>query len=414
MHFRVTIAENMSFIFLPLVLYVTKRFIENKFKLKYFFFLSISISLFILTHQPTFLAAFPIIVTYAIVKWLKLKKKKIKQVLLYFCSILLGLVYTAFYWLPILFESQYIHQTFVKNEVSYVPFEQLIFSTWRYGFLFQGHKGELSFIVGYTQWLIIILSIYLIYKKRFSQKYRHLLFYFLISFFIYFFMIQSISQPLWKVIPLASNLQFSYRLLVEIAFLTAAIAAVVAKTINKNKIVFIICFITIFYTILNWGNRKSLPDILDTQLKNTLLYGPTITGLYEPTAPQWFDPEKIDMRNRPKHHLEIIEGKGSIVELTRRSTMHEYLISADSQVVLKENTYYFPGWVVLVNNKLHQFTYTDSKFPGIVMLRLKKGTYKVNVVFTDTPIRKYSKWATIASVLITLISCLFIDKKRER
>lgn len=410
MHFRVTIAENLSFLFLPLILLLIKKHFDKKNTFLLYIGIALTISLFILSHQPTFLTSLPLIVIYSIFKWQK--SKNFKKLLLLSLSIIFGFIYSAFFWIPIIAEARYIHQSILNNVVTFYPLSKFLFSPWRLGFLFQGPYGELAFIIGYTQLFVLGVCTYLLIARKITFVKQPFIYRSIILFAFYLFMTQSISAPIWNFIPYISNLQFSYRLMVQIVFLTSVMAAALTTIIRTKKTILIICFITIIYTVLNWGNRGMVPYIDDNFLKNHLKYGPTITGKYEPTAPIWVDPNKISFTNRPKKHMEIISGSGEIIELNRKSTNHEYIINASSNLELKENTFYFPGWVVLVNNKPYKFTYNNKEYPGIIIFNLGKGQHHVSIKFTDTNIRSYSFWISVFSVIITLIivTCSILKK----
>ena len=54
---------------------------------------------------------------------------------------------------------------------------------------------------------------------------------------------------------------------------------------------------------------------------------------------------------RQKTNLEILSGKGLVKEIKRTQIDHQYIVEADTSLMLSENTYYFPGWKIYVNNK---------------------------------------------------------------
>jgi len=103
--------------------------------------------------------------------------------------------------------------------------------------------------------------------------------------------------------------------------------------------------------------------------------------------------------------LEILKGSGEYKEISRTTTFHEYILNAKSDVTIKENTLYFPGWNVLVNNHPQRFYYINKKYPGIIILSLPKGIYKVTVTFTNTPIQKFSRMIS----LLTLFGLIIIS-----
>ena len=48
----------------------------------------------------------------------------------------------------------------------------------------------------------------------------------------------------------------------------------------------------------------------------------------------------------PTKHIEFLKGEGQFVQLTQKQRLHEYVLVADNDVLILENTNYFPGWEV--------------------------------------------------------------------
>ncbi len=409
MHFRVTIAENLSFVFLPLALLATKRIIEKNNK-KWFFFLSASIALLILSHQAISLMFFPILLSYSIFILLR-KKKKIKNLLYFSTSILSGFLLSSFYWLPIIFLAKFTQQGANPTPISFPQLTDLLYSPWRFGLLFQGHKGELSYLIGYTQLFILIFSIYLAIKNKLDKKYKGLLTFFLLTSVIIFLMITPLSKPMWDITPFLRYSQFSTRLLVPLSLCISILAGIVTRKINKNWFFAMICFFTIFYTILNWGNRRTIPEITDNSLKREFNLKPDVSGL-EPTSPIWADLNKSKLRIKSKSNIEILNGDATIKEVSRNPIFHSYKINAKSDIEIKENTLFFPGWIVIANNNFIPVNYKNRYSPGVVTFRLTKGEYNVGVKFVDLPIIYFSKLLSLTSLAIFILYLLIPKKLR--
>lgn len=408
-HFRVSIAENLSFVFLPLCLLAAKKTIEEGGR-KWFVTLSVSVELLILSHQAISIMFAPIILAYSIFTWTR--NNKLKNIIYCFISILFGFLISSFYWLPIIFLAKFTQQGLNPTAISFPNLTELIYSPWRFGFLFQGHKGELSYLIGYTQLFIVSISIYLIIKNKVDKKLKNLLLFFLVTFAILIFMILPISKPIWEATPLLKYSQLSTRLLVLLALCISVIAGIVVKKINKNSFIFLLCLFTIFSTILNWGNRRTIPNIQDDYLKQEFNIKPDIGGM-EPSSPIWANLEKSKLRVKPKSNIEITGGKAQVLEILRTPIHHEYLINAESEIEVKENTLFFPGWKATINNKPHVINYTNPQSPGVITFKFNKGFYKINVEYVDLPIIIFSEYLSIVSLAAILIYTFFPLKIRN-
>ncbi|MBI2031154.1 MAG: hypothetical protein HYT08_00925 [Candidatus Levybacteria bacterium] len=406
MHFRVSIGELASFALLPFsFLFVHKLLIK---KSSIIFILAvISLFLLFLANPAISFICIILIAIYAIFICIQKKERKIIDVIYLIPALLFSLGLSAFYWMPVIFESKFTHQAIYVSQISFVKFQELLYSSWRYGFLFQGPKGELSFLIGYVQILVIALCIYLLIKNQFTKIRKSNVMFYLILLLSLFFLLLPISSFVWDKISILKNFQFTYRLLLFVSFITAVLAGILATKINK-KIILFICLLAILQTILNWGNRRTIPQINDSVLSSQLPMSTSAGEGFQPAAPKWIDPDNPWQKNIPNNHLEVLRGKAEITELERISTRHEYRVNVSYISNFKENTLYFPNWQVTANNKILPINFTDPKYPGVITFQLEPGSYKIIVEFKNTIVRNSSNTLSGVSFLILFLYLLSI------
>lgn len=406
LHFRVTIAETLSFVFLPLLFLLAKKIIIKP-TLVTLLAGAIAYALLILTHQIISLLFTPILCAYGLFLWFTRKKNTLLTLIYFFIMLGIGTFLSAFYWLPIIAESGYTQASLSRSVSSFTPLHELLYSQWRFGFLFQGHYGELGLIIGYTQLFVIAASVYLLIKNRVEKTKKYSLIFFLVLFFILIFLITPYSAILWETVPLIKYTQYSYRLLEFVAICTSIIAGIIVTVWNKNSFIVMLCFITVAYTILNWGNRRAVAEFNDTYLINQFKKKPDVGMYLEPSSPIWAHLTKSNLRVKPKAHIEILSGDAQIKEITRSSVRHTYVINAITDVKIKENTLFFPGWTLFVNDKPHTISYTNPQQPGVIHFSLNKGLYSVELVFRDTFYRTISAIISLMTVFLICIVLLF-------
>ena len=399
MHFRVDIGECMSFVFIPLCFMFIDRILEKK-KLIYVFLEAISLSLLILSHQAVSLFIFIFLCLYILINFIK--EKNVKVFILSIESIFLGLLLSMFYWLPVMFMGQFTH--FSSPPQIYLPqIWEFFISPWRNGLLFQGPTGQLSPVVGYTQWVIIVLSIIFVSKKNgLSKKNVFNLKIFLLFFFIVFILMTSYSSAIWNLFSFFKKIEFSTRLLSLEVFFTSVLAGVVITFINRRWFLIIISILAIGTTILNWGNRGTVPFANDQVLRSGLPLSTAAAEGLGPAAPKWTDPKKIWMDTLPKSNLEILRGKGNVVLTKKTNVLHQYKIISQSDLIVKENTVFFPGWNVKINNRQTKINYQDNKYPGIIIFDVPKGENTIEVYYENTDIVKFAR-------LVSLVTLIFIS-----
>ena len=423
MHFRVSVAQLITYPLIPLAFLFTYNITQTT-KLKWFFLLSITICLLIITHHVITFTIFPFLMIYGLL----INKVALKKIFFYFSSIILGILLASFYWVPLILESKYIYYT-DNPPLTFPLLHEFIYSPWMFGFLFQGHYGEYSYIIGYFHWIIIFISIMLVIAScinpvqrtlngllkqyvniKLNSDEKMLSVFLVVSFFIVFIIMQQFSRSLWNNIPFMKNFQYSFRLLIHASFFTSILAGLISLKIKNETVLKIVCLLVILTTILNWGHRKMLPWVNDSTFISGLLHSEVFE--LDPTMPRWVDIKSNDIRIPPVNHIELISGQARIKEIFRNSTKHEYIISTKSLSSIKENTFYFPGWKVFANNIEIPINYENKKHPGIITFNLGKGLHKIEVKFTQTRITTFARLLSLLAIILS--PCLFILFKLRR
>lgn len=366
LHFRTAAGEVMAFMVVPLVLLSIQK--------KSVVLTAITMWLLVLSHQVISLAVLPILVYYCFLKY--------KQGLV---GLVLGCLLAAHYWLPILVEGKFLIEAIHPDPMVYPKVWELVFSPWRYGLLFQGHQGELSPVIGYTQLLVVGLVIY----KKMAKVWLGL-------FLGYLFMITPWSAEIWRVTPLLKNFQFSSRLLAIETVLISILAAAVITKIPK-KIAYLLLGVTILYPILNWGNRRNIPEISDPQLIKNLPYLTYQTEGYVAST-KWFynggNPWEGKVWNVPLEGAQVTQG-------LRTAEIHDYGVEASRSGTLIENTWYFPGWVAYVDGRKTPVVNDE----GLIGFAVPEGKHDVSIRFENTADRNLGVAITVAMLgVLALLS----------
>ncbi len=410
-HFRGSVGEILSFVFIPILFLFTKKLIETNAR-KYFFLETLAVFSLILTHSSTTIISLPLAVCYAVIVWFRKKDKSIKDIVLFFASIIYGILLSTFYWLPALREVQYtwwVNTTFGD----FKPIAEYLYSPILYGFLFQGHQGEFRLIIGYFHLLAIFLAIFFLLKNKIDKNLKFLLLFLLLSFFILFFMLLSVSKPVWEHISLLHTFIVVWRLLVPIAFITSAIAGIVATKIKNIVLFTLVCFLVIVSTIPNWANRKMIPPPKDPFIHGSEFYTEYFekgNPIFEKSLKESQSLKINNVSSSPTQPIVFLKGEGEFAQLKRKQIQHEYVLYAKKDVVIRENTNYFPGWKVVANNKNIAINYKDIHNLGKITFKLKKGIYKIDVLFVDTPVIRTSQEISAIAFIIGLLFCIPIVK----
>lgn len=392
-HFRISVGMILSFVWIPLVFYFTKKSIDKP-EIKYIIVNAFCLSFLVMSHPNIALSVIPVLTGYTLIYSIKKSKIYFENLLMLGASLFLSFLYSSFYILPVMTEVKYTWSYLTQSTNDFKPFWDHFFTPSLFGLLFQGPNGEFYPLMGYAHIAAIFIAIIFLAKNIFSDIDKKVTYYYLLCFFVMFFMLQSISQPVWNNVPLLNTFILPWRLLIPIAFITSVIAGLIITKINNKKIVILIIVFTIGSTILNWGNRRAIPEDPSAYETHYSMY----TRFYDKNDPVSVNSAKKMLPNadkivlkRPISSLEVLNGSAKYKELERSFTKHSYIIYAKTNVKIRENTFYFPGWTIYANEKEIPLKFRDQNNYGIITFELPKGLHIVELKFLDTEVRFYSK-----------------------
>jgi hypothetical protein len=218
-------------------------------------------------------------------------------------------------------------------------------------------------------------------------------------------MMTPLSAFIWKAIPILNTAQFSTRLMLLLSFTISAISIYLVTMFKKLHIfIYLILAITIAYTVLNWGHRRIIPQITDSTLAANL---PKSTSEGEGyccmAQPKWTLPKAEWMSIVPSKHIEVVKGQGKIIEEYRLNNQHNFLTFSNQEMLIKENTWYFPGWNLSIDGKSTKIIYTNKNYPDIMFFQVPKGLHTVRLEYKDLPELFIAKVVSVLSLLTAIL-----------
>jgi hypothetical protein len=409
-HFRATLGESTIFLLVPLLfLFITKYSKENKFI--YLTFTTLFTSLIFLAHPLLASVFFGIAIFYIL--FINLKNKNKKPMLFQLLSLFGGVIVSIYTWSSFIIYAPYMFkaaESTVNISSQFYPFAEIIFSPWRYGLLFQGPKGELALIIGYAQVFVLIISIIMIILKKISKKIQAN-YIFWVSLCIFFILLMHpLSIFIWNHLNYQFfNMIIPYgRLSLAISFCISIIAGYFVLSFSnskiKNKFIYILLIITIGSTILNWGQRRVIPEINDSTLRKNVWNSSISDGPTYFIDTKWADKNNLWFSKKPSVPLEITKGKATVTQIKRTSTQHSYIVDAKTAIAIQENTLYFPGWSLKSNNKNIDI-YPGKR--GVIIGKLPQGKQEVELIYSDITVYAITKIISLVSFLGLLCTIIF-------
>lgn len=405
LYVRGAIGEHVAFVFPPLILFFVLKLSK---KFSYFNFLGGCLALFglLLSHNAISLMFLPFIIFYgSLLVWSSKKKREL--ILTYLGILFFGFGLSSFFLLPAFFEGKYTLRDIVtKGEYAmrFINLKDLIYGMWSYG-----GTGQFTTQIGLVQLVFVVLSPYFLFRLFNKNKQFFVLLTATLVYFLFGILLMlNFSRPIWEIITILQKFQFPWRLLSVVVFSTALLGGLIVYSLQKkwqNISVYLILILIIVSTF-NYWHASGYKTYSASHLEN-VYKGTTDTGESSPIWSIRF------MEKEPKSHIEIIEGEGKIQEEERKTTGHRYSIVADTNVRLRENTVYFPGWKVYSNGKEIPVEFQDRLNRGLITFNVPKGNSLITVKFEETKLRAVSNLITLFSLGVLVVFGFIFRKRNE-
>lgn len=364
---RGSVGEILSLAIIPFIFWQLER--------KSVFWLTIGIFFIILGHNTLAILFLILIFFYAGLD-IFVSKNRRQIALKYFTALFLGIGMASFFWIPAVYDLKYTY------------FSQIQISDWSKYF------ADLGLI---TPSLVVIVFIFLliIFKKIKIRTHRLTILFLTVSLFS-LFLATSISAFVWDIIP-SSFVQFPFRflslLIPSVAFLVACSVSVFNK---KNRI--ILTTVLIIIAIVSAFPFLS-PEIKSNKEDSFYSTNEATTTVKDEYMPIWVKDKPI---KRFDNKVEFING-GEVSNLIYDSKKIYFETSDQSSKIVKVNTIYYPGWIAKVNNSETNIMFDNPQ--GVMEIRLPKGNNRVELFFTETPLRMLSDlMSAFAFVLLIVVN----------
>lgn len=404
---RGTLGEALALGIFPWVFWSLYR-LKTKTKKEDLFLAGIMVAALILTHQLAAILSLPFIIL------LTFGYRQIK-------SVVLGVVLSAYYWVPVILEKKLIQESSPFNFYDHFPFiKQLIYSRFAWGASVEGIGDWMSFQVGFVNWLILIVSIlYIVFKiikNCPSLRGQHpdysrtvLVAKLVASTLGVLFLMNIRSSFFWRVFPFTQMVQFPWRLLMLTTLFTSLLAAVISglfKSKWTGLLVIPVLLLTLIPTVSyfqpgevfdrndQYYLNRFLPGT-DEYLKHTEDYVPLPVGAIRP-------------KSLPKNKIEAIR-KLDIKVIDENPFNYQAEISQPQAQEIIFNTFNYAGWKALVDDKEVEIKSNDK---GYIAFDVPRETHKIQIKLTDTRVRFWSKIISLIT-LLTMLELFLYEKIRR-
>jgi hypothetical protein len=436
---RGALAEFLSFLFFPLILWCFYRLITSG-KLHYVVWSALSLAGLILTHNLMALIFAPFLAAYVGFVWFRHRDLRVLGYAALALCLALGL--SAFYWLPGFAEAEWARLGQVgPGATDYLP--RLItmsdffspFLLYRY---FPEHGVSLEHPMSWLQFALICVSLAVPFRLRhpsWRATRRHLIF-FQVATFVSLFMLFVYSRPLWDHVPLLRYLQYPFRFLTLTSFTSAFVIGSVpllfvdgtkekaelpwaSRGRNAGAISTVVVIVLTLITTALPGlpiEPMYLPEHEEPLTEGTVNFASMaeydyLTGLWTRLwggpwlleyLPVWVQEDRgaiflpaekgpVTARDLGPEDVPKIS-LGSQGPLTRQLT-----VEAERPMKLSFHSFYFPNWRTYINGQ--QETAYPSGELGLLTVDIAAGQHELVVRFEDTPAERVGEMMSLISMM---------------
>lgn len=380
----------------------------------------------VLSHNLTAMMVTPFVLAAGIIFYILLYFRK-KAALAYFIllGLLLGVLLSAFYWMPTLSE---MHYTNVISQIGggsnykdhFVCLPQLWESQWGFAGSAPGCVDGFSFRIGKLHILLSLFSLVALWFlwKINRAKFAFVLFGILSSIFSVFLTLDY-SKFIWSVISPMDFFQFPWRFLIMISFFISFLSGSVLWILERKMIHHYIsrsiyfAILCILVVIIIWFNTKLfIPQknfkIAAKDYVNFYNLTWTTSAISDEYMPQFFR-KPTNSTLVPKQKISVINNSVKLSDYSAKTQRIDSEVSTSMQTVVRFAIAYFPAWHIFIDGNQSEFTVLRSG----LQVAVPAGKHKISAIFIQTPIEKLANAISVVGVLVIFIGIISTGKEKS-
>lgn len=404
LYVRGAMGELWGMVSLPFVLWRFEELLQKTSR-KNIVYLALAILVFLTSHNLTILMSVLLLVPWSLLRFSKQSKKSwLPKIKTLSTALVLGVLLSAFYFLPLIIERNLVHlETLTQGYFNYLAhfasLKQLFFSfNWGYGPSVLGPNDDINISVGTIHLTVALLGlVFLIINKKF--KYKGEMFLLFCVFLVSSFLAHEKSTFVWKAFEPLSYLQFPWRFLTISSFCLSVLTGLSVNFLSAKtkKYVSIVFVAILFYAYLSFFQPKDWFFITDKEKLSGENYQRQITASIYDYLPK--SAQKAP-DNKAPDDLIVNEGKLEVLQKSRGTNWYSYHIEVKESSFVSIPTYDFPAWQVTIDQEPVQ-THPYSKL-GLVSFNVDEGEYIINARLAKSLPRQIGDFMSLGGFVILL------------
>ena len=342
---------------------------------------------------------------------------------------------TAYYFIPLNLETKYLYHGMTESH--YAPNQTTDWGSffdpvWRFNCAYRNDIFGRCHLVkaGVSETIIVILGVCITCLIWLSKKHKSerldelrqfmtrekqlvmLWIFAIVSAIVSIAMSSVLFERIYQSIRVLGNVQYPWRYLSAFLFFPPILIGISSEYIKKYKwgiwcmVLCILFFVVARFPQLYAKNYTSIPQSyyyftkynLHSFMMNTIWSG-----------------DSVDYPVKPEK-AEIVQGKGKILSRQLQNASRVYEVQADTEVLISDNTFYFPGWKVYSDGAELKIEFQDPAYRGVITFKVPEGRHTVRVVYEDTKVRLVGKIITVISLVIAglLVGVVRVSERKKK
>lgn len=423
---RGAFSEFWSLVIFPLIFWRALKLL-NETTARNFAFFALSVGLLLTTHNLMTFMFVPVAGVWILSSIIL--EKKWKAFFVFLGSGLLGLGLAAFFTLPVLVENKYVHLDSILSgyfdyRLHFTNLNELFISNfWGYGSSQWGPYDDMSLSTGQIHWIVSLFALILgifFFKKNKKKSTGTIILSILVLTSL--FLSHQKSAFIWERIEFLKWLQFPWRFLANSVFLLSLMGGISVffvgkfkniRGINLSIIYGLVIILSLFFLYGNFFKPHTWLNISDKDKFSGKLWEKQLTVSIFDYLPIF---AHLPPSSRAPFLPEVMDGVANFKNYEKGSNFQKGRIEVIRDANIRLPLFYFPGMVVLLNDKEVSYYYTDCRNQkyclGLISLNIPKGRYLLEVRLTDTLIRRVGNLVTLGSIIILLILTFGLNIKK--
>ena len=409
LYIRFAFAELWTFVWMPLILLFSLKVRDGK-SLS-ILWLTISLSLLMLTHLPTLIIFMPVFIGHFLFATDKAERKIIYTHHLFAIVLAVGL--SAIYWVPAMMMQEYISMkdmfsgmfSYSNNFLLTGPAYGHNQSFWRYLTFITVLLSTLT----YGAWLFSRMQTHLAIRKEIN--------YWLVIALLSFLMTFPVSGFIWEWFPILQKIQFPWRFNTILAIAAVTVFALAVSEFQEIKFrlhghkPFVIWFLLMGVLLLSqliFGYQAIFFNRMDKNNIAKYLVTSRSPAEYRPywVPEELFSHKRIESfgRDTPQIESDKTDSRWQIKHWQSRSIALQVNAASPSHLTLHQ--FYYPGWSATLDDLPQKLPVTPSK-SGLLQFSVPAGQH--NIVLTLETLPEEQAGQIISA--IALLLCFLLGVK---